>query len=207
MCVVVLPAILLAFIFCLYKKHRSRKDDDDDDTLDFVPGIFKRTTTPQYGYDECDTKPHPGPNSGSMYVNLSGSKRRIRQPSLTLVTLPGECEVKSGSLPLQKVNILSSDYCEKTMEELLQESYVDMKARTSGIVSKLAFIKTMERASPDGSHTPAVVSVTSSKKAGIVDDDKTAQSSPGSSGYAPCASELNDTTHRHELKQAYTMMC
>ena len=25
MCVVVLPAILLAFIFCLYKKHRSRK--------------------------------------------------------------------------------------------------------------------------------------------------------------------------------------
>ena len=31
-------------------------------------------------------------------------------------------------------------------------------------------------ASPDGSHTPAVVSVTFSKKAGIVDDDKTAQS-------------------------------
>ena len=61
------------------------------------------------------------------------------------MTLPGEHEVKSGSLPLQKVDILSSDYCEKTMEELLQESYVDMKARTSGIVSKLAFIKTMER--------------------------------------------------------------
>ena len=61
------------------------------------------------------------------------------------MTLPGEHEVKSGSLHLQKVNISSSDYCEKTMEELLQDSYVDMKARTSGIVSKLAFIKTMER--------------------------------------------------------------
>ena len=24
-----------------------------------MPGIFNRTTTPQYGYDECDTKPHP----------------------------------------------------------------------------------------------------------------------------------------------------
>ena len=24
-----------------------------------MPGIFKRTTTPQYGYDESDTKPHP----------------------------------------------------------------------------------------------------------------------------------------------------
>ena len=57
------------------------------------------------------------------------------------MTLSGEHEVKSGSLPLQKVDILSSDYCEKTMEELLQESYVDMKARTSGIVSKLAFLK------------------------------------------------------------------
>ena len=61
------------------------------------------------------------------------------------MTLPGEREVKSGSLPLQKVDILSSDYCEKTMEELLQESYVDMKAQTSVIVSKLAFIETMER--------------------------------------------------------------
>ncbi|XP_062500472.1 uncharacterized protein LOC134177708 [Corticium candelabrum] len=86
------------------------------------------------------------------------------------------------------------------MEELLQESYVDMKARTSDIVSKLAFLKTMERASPDGSHTPALVSVTSSEKAGIVDDDKTAQSSPSSSEYALCASELNDTTHGHQQK-------
>ena len=24
-----------------------------------MPGIFKQTTTPQYGYDESDTKPRP----------------------------------------------------------------------------------------------------------------------------------------------------
>ena len=54
-------------------------------------------------------------------------------------------KLRVSSLPLQKVDISSSDYCEKTMEELLQESYVDMKARTSDIVSKLAFLKTMER--------------------------------------------------------------
>ena len=115
-----------------------------------MPGIFKRRTTPQYGYDESDTKPHPVITIfmallthpvdkfvvnhcrvlivAARMFNLSGSKRRIRQPSLTLVTLQGEREVKSGSLPLQKINISSSDYCEKTMEELLQESYVDMKA-------------------------------------------------------------------------------